>query len=273
MTRFMDLWTEALLSSLSDASLLVGDLPEAKCFTRSKLGTGVSGFHLNFEQKLGHLYEDALLHLLEQSEVLSPLAAHLQVIDGSRVTVGEMDFLVRDAQAQRDLHLELAVKFYLAHQRDCRWHFPGPDARDNWHRKLARMRTHQLRMTERPEARELLREQFGVEEVDVQQLIYGRLFVPVERDDCPLPEGMSEDGLRGRWLYCHQWGRLFASVKTIRVIPKLLWPALLNEALVESLPVVSEADLLGQASVRCTMFVAGDSPEPFFLVPDSWPNA
>ena len=96
----MEGWTGALMESLVSAPLLVGDLPEAPVLDRRLLGHPKLRHRLNFQQKLGHLYEDALQHLIEQSSALSLLAAHLQVIDHEGITLGEMDFLLADKAAQ-----------------------------------------------------------------------------------------------------------------------------------------------------------------------------
>lgn len=269
----MEAWTHALMDSLLRAPLLAGDLPKALRMDRSLLGSPYSGFSLNYKQKLGHLYEDALQHLLEQSDALTLLASHLQVIDNEGITRGEMDFVLHHTDHQIYYQLELAVKFYLARRTQEGWRYPGPDPRDNWQRKLERMRSHQLRLAESPDASILLRERFGVTRLSVRQLIYGRLFFPIEETELVLPEAMQSDGLRGRWLSFEQWPEFMGSATELRVIPKPLWPALLSTELVQRLAVVNQAELFDMTTERCTMFVADDSIKPFFLVPDLWLEA
>jgi len=272
LTVGVDGWTAALMHSLREAPLLVGDLPEAAVMNRSLLGLPEPHVSLNFEQKLGHLYEDALLHLLRRSEACQLRASHLQVINADGITLGEMDYLIRDCAEQYDFQLEIAVKFYLAYQINGSWSYPGPDPRDNWQRKLTRMRTHQLTLGQRPETRKLLSDRFGVDGLQVRQLIYGRLFVPMEVADCPMPQSMVPDGLRGRWLYCREWSRWMRPDVELRVIPKALWPVLLTDSLLQSLPLVNEAELIRLASDRCVLFAVGDYLMPTFLVPDGWPK-
>ena len=268
----MEPWTKALMTSLREAPLLVGDLAKAPALDRALLGDAPTSGSLNFGQKLGHLYEDALENLLEQSETLSLLASHLQVVDDSGRTLGEMDFLLRDRSSGEAYHLELAVKFYLAYPKAAVWDYPGPDPRDNWQRKLERLQTHQLRLSEDPYARRVLVERFAIKELAVRQLIYGRLFGPMGAQECPWPEGMRADGLRGRWLYCSEWSHWMTGASELRVIPKPLWPVVLRFELVDCLPPVDSTELRKLGAERCTMFVADDSLEPIFLVPDSWPE-
>ena len=270
--RFMnDLHANALLSSLRDAPLLVGDLPEAVSFDRSLFGGPGQGTSLNENQKLGHLYEDALRLLLCTSDRLELLADHVQVFDANQITLGEMDYIMRDVRTHQLIQLELAVKFYLGVPSEEGWQFPGPDLHDNWQRKLARLQMHQLSLVQRPEAQALLRERFGAAVVDVRQLIYGCIFHPMGDTECPLPEGVHVDCRKGRWLYAKDWERFFGGVAEVCMVPKALWPVEVAEALRETLPHQSVAELRAASSQRCVMFVLPDSPVPYFLVPNHWP--
>ncbi|MFQ3240660.1 MAG: hypothetical protein ACI9A1_000286 [Lentimonas sp.] len=263
--------TKALLDSLQAAPLLVGDLAEAAVLDRAFLGGCVAeGVELNFKQKLGHLYEDALECLLEASERLDLLASHVQVVNEAGITLGELDFVLYDRLQQKHVHLELAVKFYLATQTSEGWIYPGPDPRDNWQRKLDRMRSHQLLLSQRPEARRLLKDRLNIDVVEVRQLIYGRLFSPLISAGSPLPDAIAPDAQRGRWLYVREWQSWFSEVSEVCLVPKSLWPVVLTSDLKSELRRVGAVELLSLAEERCTMFVLPDSVEPFFLVPNDW---
>lgn len=260
----------ALIDSLKSAPLLVGDLPEAAAFDRSLLGVPNECTHLNFDQKLGHLYEDALRDLLDTSSRVEVLASNLQVFDTDGRTLGELDYLLRDRVRDRHIHLELAVKFYLAVERDGEWQFPGPDPRDNWQRKLDRMRTHQFMLSQTPQAQALLRERYDIDSVDVNQLIYGCLFYPMSSEARPLPEAIALDCRVGRWLYVSEWERFFPEVREVLHVPKVLWPVELCESVQASLDTIDVTELHSLSKERCTMFVLPGSDEPLFLVPDTW---
>ena len=267
-----DIHTKALLQSLKDAPLLVGDLPSAASLDRALLGMPTSDMRLNTNQKLGHLYEDALRLLLRESDQLELLADHVQVFDRKQITLGEIDYILRAVHSQQVFQLELAVKFYLGLPTAEGWTFPGPDPHDNWQRKLDRMRTHQLSLEQRPEAQALLRQRWGCEEVEVRQLIYGCIFYPMEAVECPLPENMREDCRKGRWLYMQDWERFFAGVLEVCMIPKPLWPVCMSAPLRASLPRASVSALHAASAERCVMFVLPDAAEPHFLVPNHWPR-
>jgi hypothetical protein len=267
------IWSLALLESLCKAPLLAGDLPEAPSFDRSSLDPLEKLPSLNFEQKLGHLYEDSLHALLEHSPAHRLLTAGLQVADERGQTMGELDFLLGEPGRGQGIHLELAVKFYLAHFDGDAWQYPGPNPRDCWQAKLERLRFHQLRLTQDPRVRADLLRRFELERIFVRQLIYGRLFYPMSATGVPLPERMNPHGLRGRWLKRSEWQRYVGTAETVRVIPKPLWPVRISRSVLATLESVSSEAVLKRTASRCTLCVADDDrDQPIFVVPDTWPS-
>lgn len=264
--------TQLILESLRSAPLLIGDLPEAPVFDRQCLGKCPSSESLSFDQKLGHLYEQALCRLLEASDCLDLLASHLQVFSEGGRTLGELDFLLHDRARDRHIQLELAVKFYLAVPDVAGWQFPGPDPRDNWSRKLARLRQHQLQLSQLLETRALLSQRFGVESVEPQQLIYGCLFLPLAHTKAASFAQISPSARIGRWLSLHEWPQYLAAVSEVLLIPKPLWPVELTPQAKSQFQRIATADLHRLASERCTMFCLADSSTPYFLVPETWLN-
>lgn len=261
---------EWLLKSFKQAPLLLGDVPEARVFDRSLLDGPTDSGDIDFKQKLGHLYEDGLEVLLKGSIGIRHLVSHLQLMDGCGRTLGEFDFLVVDESRRQAIHLELAVKFYLAIQIEGKWQFPGPDARDNLQRKVDRMRSHQLVLSQRPEAQALLLERFEIDKIEVRHLVYGCLFYPMTCQAHMLPEAVNPDCRKGRWLYVSEWSQHFDLDERLSVIPKPLWPVEINQMQRDEMEVVSVAALIALARERCTMFVTDGSCEPIFLAPDDW---
>lgn len=260
----------AIYNELKSGSLLVGDLPDAPSFDRSHFSRSHPSATLNLNQKLGHLYEEALANLIQTAPKLDLIARSVQIFDATGRTLGELDFLVYDHVAKKHIHLELAVKFYLGIQLAGDWHFPGPDARDNWHRKLERMRSHQLRLSQTDEAKATLEGRFNIQEIETQQLIYGRLFDPIDNQERPILDNMNTHARRGKWLYLRDWRRNFDDNAKVTIISKHMWPVSLsakNRQLNES----TSAEGLKSATGRnCIMFAIEDSQEPFFLVPNDW---
>jgi hypothetical protein len=268
------LHSQALIASLRDAPLLVADLPEATSFDRRLFDHPDPLVILNENQKLGHLYEDALCHLMRASQRFELVADHVQVFDADGITLGEMDMILQDRQRRRFLQLELAVKFYLAVRTADGWEFPGPDPKDNWLRKLQHLRERQFALAARPEARDLLQARWGIRQIEVQQLIYGCIFTPINLDGCVvLPDGLRADCRKGHWLYAKDWERFLGNVREVHLVPKYLWPVELIAPLRASLPRVGVAELRSAVKQRCVMFARPDAPQPYFLVPDRWPAA
>ncbi|MGB0370188.1 MAG: DUF1853 family protein [Opitutales bacterium] len=259
----------SIFGTLQRAPLLVGDQAGAPRFDRATLNRKCPATTLNLNQKLGHVYEDAMAALIADAPTLELIAKNLQIFGAEGRTLGELDFVVYDSVSDKHIHLELAVKFYLSIQQDGAWQFPGPDPRDNWGRKLERMRTHQFKLSQSKEAKALLHDKFGIATIETQQLIYGRLFDPLGADERPCLPAMAPDAQRGRWLNLRDWDRHFSENTRPSLIPKSLWPMEMDSIGRSRLTPLSIQVLKEAATERCVMFATTDSEEPYFLVPDS----
>lgn len=257
--------SRALYGSLVKSPLLVGALPEAGVFSKENLEVPELIPELSFQQKLGHLYEDALAYLLEASPWLELLETNLQIQESRQNTVGELDYLLRDLDSGGLVHLELAVKFYLAVKTGNEMVFPGPDARDNYHRKLARLREHQLVLTRK--YRDYLPEKYRGEEIETKQLVYGCLFDHIDTAEPAMADFISSGCRRGKWLYQSELTDDFIKGRKMSVVPKPLWPVPfegLQEMTLEefSYPVG-----------RCLMVMIAGDLCPYFVVPSEYPNS
>ena len=265
--------SQARADSLRTGQPLTGDLCQAPQVDRSRLAPGVGWPDLNPEQKLGHLWEDVWGRVLSQSPAFQLIAQHLQIFSADRTTLGELDFVLFETGPDRYLHLEVAVKFYLAIQIDGTWQYPGPDPRDHWERKLARMESHQFRLAQSPEARALLRLRWNIDHIEPRQLLHGILFSPIDTPSAPLPRAISPACRQGIWLYQKQWDTYFNQVERVCHIPKYLWPADITSELRDDLGLIEASELKARAGPRCALFTLPDSPVPHCLVPDNWPHA
>ncbi|HET8848300.1 MAG TPA: DUF1853 family protein [Marinobacter sp.] len=153
------------------------------------------------ERRLGHyferLYEVLLVNLLGWEILLKN-----QPVRRQGITLGELDFVVRNTADDMIEHHEIAVKFYLGypggHRDTALWY--GPNASDRLDLKTAHLVNSQSQLTQRPETQSLF------ELLDVPPPNHQRIFMPgylfYPRDsDLPAPEGVPEDHLRGRWIY------------------------------------------------------------------------
>lgn len=263
----MDSTTAALFQSITQGPVLVGDLPEAPVFPHRRLKIPETAKCLEVHQKLGHLYEDALAALFEASSEFDLVRRNFQIQPDRQTTLGELDFVVRDRRSDEFIHLELAAKFYLAVETGDGLRLPGPDPIDNYYNKIRRLRTHQL-VLPRIHSSSLPLE-LGKVNLVTQQLIYGVLFDSVHSCDRAAPEFLNPACRRGQWLRLAEARDFFGDSATLEVVPKHLWATpfeLLEGSALKSW-------MLPDALTRCVMLRTSGSPDPFFVVPDHFPES
>lgn len=256
----------ALVQSLLVSPLLVGDLPNAARFDRALLDApGLVVGELNFDQKLGHLYEDAMASLLVSSPRVELVEKNLQLQRGKHSTVGELDFLIRAADGLL-IHLELATKFYLAVKLGDEVSYPGPDSRDNYDRKIDRLLSHQLTLVKR--YKDCLPLEYRDSDIVVRQLIYGCLFDHVSEADLSRPRFCNRDCRRGKWLHRSELAEWFSGETVFEFVPKSLWPVPFN--LLEGLA-LERWDPAAPVE-RCQMIRVAGQDGAFFVAPDEFPK-
>jgi hypothetical protein len=266
MSDFTNSVSNALFRSLIETPPLMLDLPEGAAFASGTLVLAEGQSPLDLEQKLGYLYEDALGMMLEFSPRYEPLGRGIQIRKEAGHTLGELDFLVRDLTSGRLIHLELAVKFYLAVETENGFLLPGPDSRDNYSRKLEKMRSHQLVLVRK--FRELLPEQFRNAEIVVQQLVHGCIFNHVNASKPVEVEFLNPNGRRGEWLHVGECAQHFGKNMELEIIPKPLWPVpleLLDGMELEKWKPDEKLD-------RCVMVRSGGGNLPYFIAPNGYPE-
>ena len=255
---------ELILQAICDCPILVGDCPEAESFDRADLILPANSAKLSLDQKLGHIYEDALELVLKASDRYELLEKSLQLQDGIHKTLGELDFLFRDHESGTLIHLELAVKFYLAVETSDDLLLPGPDARDNYFKKLDRLRTHQLTLAQR--YREHLPSAYREEEITSQHLILGCLFDHVSATSPALPDFLNLNARRGRWLRQSEFSKHFPEKPRSEIIPKHLWPVATEQ--------LSDLENFDHSTAleRCVLLKIEGEAMPVFLAPDHYPD-
>jgi|AntRauTorcE11897_2_1112592.scaffolds.fasta_scaffold02511_3 hypothetical protein len=152
-------------------------------------------------RRLGHYFERLYECLLENLLGWEVLLKN-QPIRSNGITLGELDFIVRNPFDQVVEHHEIAVKFYLGYPGagpvTPLWY--GPNSSDRLDLKSKRLLTHQSRMTDKPETRALLHSLDIPAPARARIFMPGYLFYPAGQP-MPLPEDVPTDHLRGEWLY------------------------------------------------------------------------
>lgn len=255
---------ELILQAICKSPILMGDCPEAESFDRTNLTLPAGDKSLSLDQKLGHIYEDAFELVLRASDRYELLEKSLQLQDGIHKTLGELDFLFRDHESGKLIHLELAVKFYLAVETPKVLLLPGPDARDNYFKKLDRLRIHQLTLAQR--YHQHLPSAYRKEGITSQHLILGCLFDHVSAASPALPDFLSLNARRGKWLRQSEFSRHFPKNPRAEIIPKRLWPVATE--LLRDLEIFDQTTALE----RCLLLKIEGESMPVFLVPDHYPD-
>lgn len=150
--------------------------------------------NLDYQQKrLGHHYEDLIAELLISQGPKVSFKRNLQIKKNKRTT-GEIDFLITDGEEQ--LHLEVAVKFYLYDPPSKS--LISPSGKEHWREKRHKLINHQLRT--------------GIE-IDPtikhsKAWIQGIVFTPLGFKESLEIENINPQGQRGTWLYENQWTKV-----------------------------------------------------------------
>ncbi len=163
----------------------------------------------NKSHRLGYYFEQLVAFWLRQRLAGDYFASHIRVFQQKRV-LGEFDFLFTPVDSDREqlVHWETAVKYYLRYQAaDEKVWWYGPNAQDRLDIKLDRVFKHQLKLSDSPQGKALLKQK-GFETVRAQAFFKGYLFYPVGSDwrhPQSLPETIAPGHLTGWWTSVNQF--------------------------------------------------------------------
>lgn len=159
-------------------------LPQAELASLALPGTG--GFRLG-------RYAESLLQLALPLLPGHQLLASQLPVRSEGLSLGEIDYLLRPPDGPL-LHIELAVKFFIALPTERGLVYVGPGLRDALELKLARLFAHQLQLAQWPAGRQAL-----ATDAPIQPMAWlrGRLFYR-ELDEAA-PALLAADHLRGWW--------------------------------------------------------------------------
>lgn len=172
---------------------LLRDMSSTELFTSSPI-SGIDLFDYPilyqlydsaYENRLpiGKQVEEHLLTALGDDERYTVLAHGLQ-IQHEGITLGELDFIIKDHLENVVFHLELVHKFYIydtaeGEQELDRW--IGPNYRDKLVYKLEKLESHQFPLLHHPATRPYLN-RLGLDPLTMQQKLCfnAELYVPVD---------------------------------------------------------------------------------------------
>jgi hypothetical protein len=226
--------------------------------------------------RLGSYFESLWMYWLKTNQRFRLLQANLPVRVAGR-TLGEFDLLVEDTHSHRQLHWELAVKFYLGtadtQQMENWW---GPMKRDRLDLKLGHMQTHQCQLSRLPAAKQTL-EKYDIVVDEAWSIVKGRLFYPGGDAVHPAPHNTAGSHLSGWWQTTTEFNDACPANAGIRYsrLDKSQWLSPVLPQQLAFLNGLSGTDRHGQIPAdRPVMLAAcadGVELSRGFVVPDAWP--
>jgi hypothetical protein len=138
--------------------------------------------------RLGHQLECYFQFLIENS-YYETLTSNLQIIV-DKITIGELDFILRDTITNQLIHVEIATKFYLYDPtfEDELKRWIGPNRKDSLLQKMDKLQKKQFPLLYHNQTIEVLKT-LGIDVLELKQAIDFRaqLFVPFHLLDTKLP--------------------------------------------------------------------------------------
>jgi hypothetical protein len=223
------------------------------------------------------VYFERLWHFFLHQNPDTELVAHNLPVHQDGRTAGEFDCLYYCRRRMRYVHLELAVKYYLAAPGKERPDRPwlGPDTRERLDVKLTQLLERQIRLSEAPAAGPLLAG-LGVESPLREIALKGYLFQPLA--GALPPPGYNNENPMNDWLRPGDLADYCATNKldSFHLLQKMQW---LSRAQVHEAGSLDREQLHTAIGTHdYPLLVAslddlGTECRRFFVVPEQWPDA
>lgn len=176
---------------------------------------------LKNHNRLGKTFEQLIYFYLKHLSQISPKPAITNLNHGVQIktfgkhrrTLGEIDFLFHDSLNNQSIHLETAVKFYLAdvnqlEQLNEQKSWVGPNRKDRLDLKINKLFSHQLTLTKQQESEQTIKNLgFDGGEFAQQFLVKGVLYLPhwvtkhpKEEINKHLPKAINTNNEFGYWI-------------------------------------------------------------------------
>ncbi|NOI81382.1 DUF1853 family protein [Vibrio tubiashii] len=205
--------------------------------------------------RLGFIYQHLCTELISNSSKYSLLEEEIQINKASGQTIGAIDLILDNLESHQKEHWEVAIKFYLLYSGT--WY--GPNAHDQLDKKLARMLSHQLKMSS---TNEFLNQYPQYQDLTEHLLIQGRLYInPFSPETIPqecLGLPLNQSQITGYWCYQSQWEQIG---EPLYELEKPLWAVGLEEF---TNPISKPDGRFVHAQTQSGQF--------WFVVSDTWPG-
>jgi hypothetical protein len=224
---------------------------------------------------MGRYFEQLLFFIIKLDPHYELLAENRQIIE-DKITLGELDLILRNAFTGKLEHWEIALKFYLQIENNpAAQHMLGPSTKDNLQRKLIKLMGSQLPLSERKE----IKEEFP--QLQAKLFVRGIFFYPWQKPFC-ISEGVNSHHLRGEWLKLSDLSQLKEAGQHWRLKSKPAWIGgqiyFKEEDLLNFEVLQQECARTIQSNGRPQLIALyqknqnfWSEKEYYFVVPDAWP--
>ncbi|QED36885.1 DUF1853 family protein [Antarcticibacterium arcticum] len=180
---------------------------------------------LNSNFVLGKRMEFFFDHLLQHSEKYEVIVKNLQIFKG-KITLGEIDFLIKDRKTSTPYHIELVYKFYLYDPsfKDPAARWIGPNRKDSLLQKISRLEEQQLPLLYEKETLQILNNyNLPVNEIEQQVCFKATLFLPkgIKQPDT---REINTSCFAGYWIRIGDFTNFEYGDKLFHSPPKQDWP-------------------------------------------------
>lgn len=182
------------------------DLPHLNFIKGLNIISEIPSLSTNFV--LGKRMESFFELVIKHSVRYQLIAQNLQV-HKEKITLGEIDFIVKDLYHNKPQHVEVVYKFYVYDPDPVkeinRW--IGPNRKDSLPQKILKLKKNQLPLLFKPETEKLL-STFHLKSEDMEQLVCYKamLFVPkdLQHKNFPL---INNQSITGYWIHYRDFDR------------------------------------------------------------------
>lgn len=125
---------------------------------------------------LGKRMESYFELAIQYSSRYELISSNIQIINKGR-TLGELDFLVKDLEFNKIIHVELIYKLYLLDKNHPEIGWIGPNRRDSFLKKLNKLEKHQFPLLYEPATRSYLKDlDLDISKIEQQVCFKAKLF-------------------------------------------------------------------------------------------------
>lgn len=161
--------------------------------------------------RLGKQVERVFSLLINSSESHKVVKENIQIIDG-KITVGELDFIIKNVKTGVLSHLEIVYKFYLYDPKYSNIELEkwiGPNRKDSFIEKFQKLRLKQFPLLFKPITSEILSD-VDIFEMKQELCFMASLFVPFSLTNSHLPH-VNNEAIVGYWLALDEFNAIIDS--------------------------------------------------------------